>query len=339
MKHRWRTAVMVIAALGCVFILLLKYIDNNNVTQQHSVNVAVSLTPLSAPFYVAKAIDAFDKQCNSVNFVDVVGGKRAFDLVSSGHVEYATSSDSVIAYQSLHHTPLVTHAMFVQSDNDIKLLSNKAAYIRDIKHLAGKKVGVTLGTAGEYFLTALLALEGLTLEDIMVKNYLPDDLHSAILAEQVDAIVSWEPYAFQTIQIMGEDIKLHQTKNLNSLSFNLISTNRQAEDITTTRCLLAGLIKATEFIAIQPKKAKAIVKNKLNVEQAFIDWVWRDYIFKVGLDNSLLLSIEAQAMWAFEQHLLSSKDTEPLTAHNQYKSYIDVRALSQINPQLVNIYF
>lgn len=330
---------MVIAALGSVLILLLKYMDDSKTATHRTVNVAVSLTPLSAPFYVAKAINAFDKRCISVNIVDVIGGKRAFDLVSSNQVTYATSSDSVIAFQSLRHTPLVSHAMFVQSDNDVKLLTKRTANIEDIKDLAGKKIGATMGTASEYFLTALLALEGLTLNDITAFNIAPDQLHNAIASGQVDAIVPWEPYAFQSIQTLGKSIKVHQTKNLNSLSFNLISTNAQAQHIATTQCLLAGLIKATEFIAVHPKKAKAIVKEKLNVEQAFIDWVWRDYIFKVGLDNSLLISIEAQAMWALEHQLLSSQGSELFSANNQYTNYIDTRALSQINPQLVNIHF
>ncbi|MDO6426018.1 ABC transporter substrate-binding protein [Thalassotalea sp. 1_MG-2023] len=338
MKHRWRKAFMVIAALGCVLILLLKYIDDEKVAQHQTIDIAVSLTPLSAPLYVAKAINAFDKQCVSVNIIDVVGGKRAFDLVESGQVNYATTSDSVIAFQSLNRPPIVSHAMFVHSDNDIKLLSKHSSQVEKITDLAGKKVGLTLKTAGEYFFTALLALEGLTYTDIIIKNYSPDHLHNALETGEVDVIVSWEPYAFQTIQTLNEKIKVHQTKNLNSLSFNLISTNTQAQDVATTQCLLAGLIKATEFIAVQPKKAKAIVKNKLNVDQAFIDWVWRDYIFKVGLDNSLLLSIESQAMWAYEQHL-SSQNNKTLMANNQYRHYIDTRALSEINPRLVNVYF
>ncbi len=328
---------MLAVGIGCASIALFLNVKGDPKAKPQPITIAVSLTPLSAPFYVAQAINAFDKHCIDVSIIDVVGGKRAYDLVATDEATYATSSDSVIAFQSLYHSELVSHAMFVQSDNDVKLLSKVSSNIEYTQQLVGKRIGVTLGTASEYFLTSLLALEGLTPTDVTLVDIPPDQLYHAIKTNKVEAIVPWEPFAFNAVKAMGQQLKLHQTKNLNSLSFNLVSKPLPLHSVRATKCLLSGLIKANEFIAVQPKRAKSIVQSKLNVDAEFIEWVWRDYIFKVGLDNSLLLSIESQARWAFRQ-LAGNALSPQLTLAKSYVTYIDERALSQLNPQLVNVH-
>ena len=148
----------------------------------------------------------------------------------------------------------------------------------------------------------------------------------------VDAIVPWEPYGFVTKQNFTENIKIHETKNLNTLSFNLLSkTLKSNTQVNSAKCLLEGLVKATEFIATNTEEAKHIVKTKLNIQQEFIDWVWQDYIFKVGLDNALLLSLESQALWAAQQ-VTNEKAKKP-----EVIKFIDARALMQVAPQAVQI--
>jgi sulfonate transport system substrate-binding protein len=95
--------------------------------EKYSVIIAVSTPPpLSTPFYIAKAINAFDDTCVRVKYEQVIGGKVAFDQAMSGKVDFGISSNSVIAFQSLTTPSFVTHAMFVQSDNYVKLITYSA---------------------------------------------------------------------------------------------------------------------------------------------------------------------------------------------------------------------
>ena len=181
--------------------------------------IAVSKTPLSTPFYVAKAIGAFDKTCVSVKFDEVVGGQRAFAKVMNGDVDFGTSSDSVIAFQSLANKAFVTHAMFVQSDNDVKLISRASAKINSTMDLKGKEIGVTHGTASEYFLSTLLALEGLSTEDVELYHYKPEQLVNGFINKEIDAFLPWEPFGFQSTQLLNGQIKIHKTKGFKHLEF------------------------------------------------------------------------------------------------------------------------
>ena len=144
--------------------------------EKHTVSIAVSKTPLSTPFYVAQAINAFEDTCVNVEYLDVLGGQAAFKKVINGETDFGTSSDSVIAFQSLANKSFVTHAMFVQSDNDVKLITRSKDNITSVLGLKGKKIGVTKATASEYFLSILLAIEGLSINDVELHHYSPEQL-------------------------------------------------------------------------------------------------------------------------------------------------------------------
>lgn len=293
--------------------------------------IAVSKTPLSTPFYVAKAIGAFDKTCVSVKFDEVVGGQRAFAKVMNGDVDFGTSSDSVIAFQSLANKAFVTHAMFVQSDNDVKLISRASAKINSTMDLKGKEIGVTHGTASEYFLSTLLALEGLSTEDVELYHYKPEQLVNGFINKEIDAFLPWEPFGFQSTQLLNGQIKIHKTKGLNTLSFNLISVTADNLLVEKAKCVIEGLSLAMDYIASHPKKSKQIVMDELKLTAEFIDWVWSDYIFKLGLNQSLMLSVESQAIWAVATQMTQFNEV-PNIEH-----FIDSRAMLQVMPNAVNI--
>jgi len=299
--------------------------------QKYVVTIAVSKTPLSTPFYVAKAIGAFDDTCVRVEFNQVVGGQRAFGKVMSGEADFGTSSDSVIAFQSLANKAFVTHAMFVQSDNDVKLITRPSAQINSAVNLKGKRIGVTKGTASEYFLSTLLALEGLTTEDVQLLHFKPDELINGFINNDIDAFVPWEPFAFNSAQLLNSQIKIHDTKSLNTLSFNLVSLAADNLLVNKAKCIIEGLTIAIDYIASNPEESKQIVIDELQLTAEFIEWVWPDYIFKLGLNQSLVLSIKSQAIWAVATQM-TEHDEIPNAEH-----FIDSRALLQVDPGAVNI--
>jgi len=322
-----------VIALIIIFLATSLYLAFQKIwrLETYPVTIAVSKTPLSTPFYVAEKINAFDETCVSVTFDDVIGGQKAFAKVMTGEADFGTASDSVIAFRSLGQQQFVTHARFVQSDNDVKLISRVRDNIHSGKDLINRTIGVTKGTASEYFLSNLLALNGLTTKNVIIKSYKPDQLMTAFINKEVDAITPWEPYAFQTKKQLKGQVKVHDTKNLNTLSFHLVSQTADNLIVAKAACILQGLDKAIDYISANPKKAQQIVKDRLNLAQPFIDWIWPDYIFKIGLNRSFLLNIESQAVWAIDTQMTEYKKLP------EFMTLIDTRALLQVAPMSVNI--
>ncbi|MEW6990923.1 ABC transporter substrate-binding protein [Colwelliaceae bacterium 6441] len=313
--------------------IALVYLKLNDVLQpkQYQVTIAVSKTPLSSPFYVAKSINAFDKTCVTVNFDEVLGGQIAFAKVMKGEVDFGTSSDSVLAFQSLVEKPFAIHAMFVQSDNDVKLITKTSDKVQSVIDLKGKKVGVTKATASEYFFSTLMATDGLTVNDVKLIHYQPDQLINAFVNNEIDAVVTWEPFVFQGSQRLAKQIKIHDTKNLNTLSFNLVSKKSDILLVEKSKCIIQGLNTAIDFMASHPQKAKEIIMKELKLSTDFINWVWPDYIFKLSLNHSLILNIESQATW-FVETQMSEFNTVP-----NIEKFVDSRAMLQVVPRAVNI--
>ncbi len=319
--------------LSTVVGIYLLYFNYQHFWQQekYSISIAVSKTPLSTPFYVAKSIGAYKDTCVTVEYEEVIGGQMAFAKVVSGEVDFGTSSDSVIAFQSLARKSFVTHAMFVQSDNDVKLMTRPSDKIKSVIDLKGKKIGVTKGTASDYFLSTLLAVDGLTIDDVELYHYKPEQLTNSFINNEVNAIVPWEPFVFNAKQLLEEQIKIHETKNLNTLSFNLISQAADQLLVEKAKCVIEGLSIAIGYIASHPEESKKIVEDELNLEPSFIDWVWPDYIFKLGLNQSLILSIKSQATWLLAMQMSEYNEMPNIDV------FIDSRAMLQVDPGAVNI--
>jgi NitT/TauT family transport system substrate-binding protein len=117
------------------------------------------------------------------------------------------------------------------------------------------------------------------------------------------------------------------TKGLQTTSFNLLALNQtieaKPEAILAT---LRALDQAADFIQREPASAKAIIQRQLSLESDFVDWVWPDYNFRLGLGQSLLIALDSAARWAQTSGAI---EPQPLP---DYRSLLDNRFLRQIHP-------
>jgi ABC-type nitrate/sulfonate/bicarbonate transport system substrate-binding protein len=65
--------------------------------------------------------------------------------------------------------------------------------------------------------------------------------------------------------------------------------------------VLRALAKAQRFITTRPREAKDILKQRLQLDDAFVNWVWKDLDYRLGLDQSLVTTLEAEARWAVRE--------------------------------------
>lgn len=296
------------------------------------VTIAVSKTPLSAPFFIAQKLKFFEQSCVNVTIDETIGGKRSFEKVVNGEADFGTSSDSVIVFKGLVRSDFSALTTFVQSDNDVKIVTLTNSNIRNSKHLVGKRIGLTKGTAGEYFLSTYLAISGIDINQVTIKNLAPDKLQQALEQEQVDVIVPWEPYAYRSIHNAVKPTRLLNTKNLYTLTFNLVSKKLKTdEQLKSAQCVIGALQKAINYIIAEPKDSQHIIIEHLGLNQAFINWVWPDYIFKLSLNRSFKMDLESQAQWALKTGMISQRDRPDFT------NIMDTRALLKVNANAITI--
>ena len=287
-------------------LLLLLFItacmeSETNKADQHlaEVSIAVSRTPLSAPIYVAQAKGFFRKHGVNVKVQALAGGHRCLQAVLENKADLATSSDYPLMLNSFNRTDYAVITTFVSSDNDVKLMASSMSKISAPSDLKSKTIGVIKGGSSHYFLDRFLLFNGLRIKDVTVKNINPEDMPAALEQGIVDAISVWEPYGYISREKLGKELVIFPARNYYSETFNLsgkkafISKNKEA-----LYSILQALLDATDFIKQNPSESQTIVTSTLGLSSGFVDWIWKDLHFSIGLDQSLIFTLENEARWA-----------------------------------------
>jgi len=91
-------------------------------------------------------------------------------------------------------------------------------------------------------------------------------------------------------------------------SFNLVAGPRTAgrRDATLTR-VLAAVERAEQFIRDEPGPAQAILRARLGLDQAFVDWVWPGLAWRLTLDQALLTTMESELRWVHREGRVASQ--------------------------------
>ncbi len=318
---------LIIVFVGIVIYLTVGgQTENTNKAFTAPIKIAVSTTALSSPLIIAQKLSLFEKHNVNVELLPVRGGHRSFSMMANGEVDLATSSESVVMFNSFLRQDFTVLASFVESDNDLKLITLKSASITEAKFLEGKKVGMVESSASEFFIYAYMILTGN--KAIKFNRVFMDasELGPALLSGRVDAISIWEPLGYQLNKEYGDQISQFQTKGIYNLSFNLIAKKASLEkSLESYVRILAAIEEAQNFISEYPQEAKNIISDSLNIPVAQLEWGWSDYLFRLSLSNVLLSNLQTQARWAIATGSITDNKGMP-----DFRLLIDSRALEQV---------
>lgn len=299
-KGLWIGSVcLFLIGVGCVYFL------SKQRGEMSHVRVGVALTPLVSPFLIAEKLDLFEKYSLKVDLFPCVSGNACTQLMLDHDVDYAAASESVVMFQSHEHSQIALLVSFVESDNDLKLLTLSPNNIGSVAQLEGKRVGIIKGTASEFYFDSVLLANDL--KDLKVdKVYLePHELVPALLSYRVEAISAWEPMGYQSNLLSAAEVVNLGARGIYQLSFNLLSTRPYlafADD--EPQRLLQALNEAVLWINANQEQAQLIIAERLNIPVNQVKWSWPDYVFRLSLGNSLLSNLQFQTRWARESGLV-----------------------------------
>ena len=143
--------------------------------------------------------DEFKEDGIEVQFEQFLSGPPMIEAMTSDSIDFGNIGDmppinargngvDVKIIVKTINTPF-SNALVVPNGSDVKQVSD----------LKGKQVATQLGSSGHHFIALLLDQAGLSLEDIDLVNMSGPDMVNAIAANQVDAVVTWEPYGSQVV--------------------------------------------------------------------------------------------------------------------------------------------
>ncbi|WP_253825784.1 ABC transporter substrate-binding protein [Vibrio sp. RE86] len=271
------------------------------------IKIGVSLTPLSSPFLIAEQLGIFEEFNLDVTLFPCSSGAACTELMIERNVDYATASESVVMFQSFKRDDLSLLASFVESDNDLKLLTLLPFKIDTVSDLGGRKVGVVKGTASEFYLDSVLISNNVEKRSIQKIYMQPNELVPALLSYRVDAISAWEPMGFQADLLSVAEVTNLGAKGIYQLSFNLVSRSPYLEFVGDEPIrLLQALEVAIDWINSNPNQALTMIAARLDIPLNQVEWSWEDYLFRLSLGNSLLSNLQLQSRWAIDSGLVEN---------------------------------
>ncbi len=293
--------------------------------------IAVSKTPLSLPVWVADQEGFFADEGLQVRTAECVGGHRCLDQVLAGTADVATVGDVPIMFRAFERSDFAVVATIV-TGSDLKLIARTSSAISTPARLAGKRVGVTVRTASQYFLDTYLLMNGVDPKKVEVVALQPEQMAEALRGAQVDAVSVWEPFGYEISNRMdGETTRLGHDEGYHQ-TFNLVVSRRLAlASGSSLPAMLRAMEKAQRLIRSDPERAKAILATRLGSSPRFVAWIWPAFQYRLSLDAGLLRTLESEARWALrEQHIRAERIPE-------FRALIHDAPLRAVHPAAVGL--
>jgi ABC-type nitrate/sulfonate/bicarbonate transport system substrate-binding protein len=330
MNSRWPFFLFLAAAIVAPGLLWQYFAAERPLDRVGAVSIAASLTFSAAPVWLAQDRGLFARAGLDVTLQPSDTGKTATEAMLSGAVDLAPATEYKAIESSFARKDLriLGTTAFV---HNTKLLGLKSRGISRLADIKGKRVGVNLGTSGEYHLARLLMLNGMTRGDITWVNLKPQAMAAALLAGQVDAVQVWAPFPDQ-IKAQLPD-QLVEFDGQPGEDFYYVMLGRQewlaGHGKVAERVMLA-LKWAEEWLAAHPEEARAWMASKFGVQPAQISEEMKNSRFFVGLPQNLLSVMEAERDWLVEQGIQGTPLANTL-------DLIDFAPLSSVAPAAVTM--
>jgi len=290
-----------------------------------------SSAPAYTPIYIAQSQGFFAGNGLNVTIREYDSGQDAIKGMLNGEVDIAGGTEGGIIGSALNKRKFKVFST-IDKNQGFYLTGRKDRGIEDILDLNGKRVGVTLGGIGEFYLGRFLELHRLKIHDISLVNVKPPSTMDAITGGDVDAVVVHQPYSHNIRERLGANGITWQVQSSQPI-YTIVITRSDwiSGHPKLVIQFLNALAQAEGFILNHPAEAKATVQKLLNYDDAFVAENWHEHQFSLSLDQSLVLAMEDEARWMINNNLTSEKQVP------DFLDYIYLDGLEKIKPESVNI--
>jgi NitT/TauT family transport system substrate-binding protein len=296
------------------------------------ITVAIGTGPVTSLIHIAFVKGYFENEGLDLVIQQHQSGKSAFNAVVEGEVDLATAAETPIMLTVMRGEKIYILATISSTEKNKMIVARKDKGISIPNDLKGKKIGVPVGTNAEFFMDSFLIMHGISRDEVEVINVESNAIVDTLTSGEVDAVSTWNPNISILQKELGDNGVTFSGEGIYRETFNIAAKQDFAnENPETINKVLRALIKAEEFIEENPDEASEIVAGRIGMDKAALNELWGLYNFKVTLDQSLLVTLEAEARWAIENKL-----TEATEIPN-YLDYIYMDALEEVKPEAVGI--
>ncbi len=328
--------ILVIIALAIEGYVLLQTYRNpakKFTGPMEKITVGVEKSLLPALVWIAEDNGYFTENGVEATIKEYDSGRAALKaMLDEGGLDMVTVAQTPVMFNSFDRSDFAIVSAIVSSYNEITVLARRDRGITKAGDLRGKKVGMTKGSSGQYFLDLFLSNNNLQLSEVEKVDLPTSQLVSNLTTGSVDAISTWNPHLYNAQKVLGGESIIFPTRKILRVDFYFVPNKNFLQNHPEAIArFLQALKQAEDFIKNNEDKSVDIVTKRLGLDRAFVASVWGDYQFGLFLDSTIIQTLENEAAWAI-QNKLTDKTEVP-----DYHAFISVDALTQAAPEKVQI--
>ena len=321
-------------SLAIIILMFATACGGKKEAEPMSLTIALSSPHVWIQPVIAQCEGFYEEVGLEVELVRFTSGRAAMDALVGGQADVATTAISPVISASFQNQPmaiLAENARFL----DEKLTARVESGIAEPADLAGKKIGVTLGSDVHYFLYLYLDYAGLTVDDVDVVNLGPADMVISLVKGDVDAFASWRPQPDNAKKEMGDgaifltqpDPPIFESLYLIVGMQELVEANPEAYER-----FMEAMVKADEYAASNPEGTKACVAEISEVDTDTAESLMAGYAFKIWLDKTMIEGSEKRAIFQLENDLAPEGAEMP-----NFRDFIAEGPLEAVDPDRVSL--
>jgi len=317
--------VIVILVSGCVQ-------EQKYTGPVEKITVAIGTGPVTSLIHIAFVKGYFENEGLDFVLQQHPSGKSAFNAVVEGEADLATAAETPIMLAIMRGEKICILATISSTEKNKMIVARKDKGVSIPNDLKGKKIGVSVGTNAEFFMDSFLIMHGISRDEVEVINVESNAIVDTLTSGEVDAVSTWNPHISILQKGLGDNGVTFSGEGIYRETFNIATKQDFAnENPQTIKKVLRALIKAEEFCEENPDEAREIIAGKIGMDRAALNELWELYDFKVTLDQSLLVTLEAEARWAIKNKLTDKTEVP------NYLDYIYLDALEKVKPEAIGI--
>lgn len=326
--------------LGITVLVLAGYITSalgvsscqaGNPGKVENITIGEITDVVNAPIDIASNQKFFAANGLSANIKTMDSGVTVSKALLNGEIDFALVTEYAAVGSALGHEAIRIIAC-VNKFESVYIMGRKDRGIEKIADLQGKKIGVTRKAIPEFYLGRFLDLNSLNIRDVSLVDIKPPQVADALIKGDADAVVIRQPFARQLKAQLADKIVIWPAQS-NQFAFIVIACRNDwlAQHEAVAQRFLKAVEQAGKYMMSHQNEAKAIMRDELKIDMAYIEEAWRENQFSLTLDLSLIIAMNDEARWMINNSLTTEK-TIP-----DFYDYLYSDSLRAVKPDAVNI--
>ncbi|KAA2314976.1 ABC transporter substrate-binding protein [Pseudooceanicola sediminis] len=300
--------------------------------QAEPLTFAWTPNPQTPQVDIALAKGYFEEAGVEVEMVSFPSGREGFEALLGGQVDVAFMAEFPAATGAVTGQDFAIVADLARYTGSRIIGSAKAGDFASPADLAGKRIGTTLGTNVNYFLSEVLKSAGVEAE---IVNASPVDLVSALSRGDVDAIVPFPTFYAAAETALGADYRELRAPGYQPHFVLAATPEMTGEKSSTLKAFLGALAKADADVNAAPEAAMNAVSASMQgaMSPEALAVMWQDVDLGLELSPGLVTLLASEGAWIVAQGVVNADAPSEATI----MEHVDATALKAVAPDAVTL--